>query len=149
MNTGNVPDNYTLQLANLETLASMGWNAELYDGITRQPVTQMNISAQDSRVFMVKFTAIRSNPDPEAEAVVLVASTKSPGANAYGSVPVVLPDVLVGPGDVDVTRNDVVYSLDTSAMTINIALVATIAVLAIVFFYLRKKRGLSGGGAKK
>ena len=149
LNSGNVADNYTLQIANPETLESMGWDAELYDGITRLPVTQMNISSQDSRVFMIKFTAIRSNPDPEAEAVVLVTSTESPGVNAYGSVPVVLPDMLVGPGDIDVTRDDVVYSLDTSAMTINIALVATIAILTIMFFYLRKKRGLSGGGAKK
>ncbi|MCU0851946.1 MAG: carboxypeptidase regulatory-like domain-containing protein [Thermoplasmata archaeon] len=148
-NSGNVADNYTLQIANTETLASMGWSAELYDGITRKPVSQMNVSSQDSRVFMIKFTAIRSNPDPEAEAIVLVTSTKNPGTNAYGPVPVVVPDLLVGPGDIDVTRDDIVYSLDTSAMTINIGLVAVIAVLAAMFFYLRRKRGLSGGGAKK
>jgi hypothetical protein len=63
-------------------------------------------------------------------------------------VPVLLPDLVLGPGDLDVTRNDVSYTLDTSRVYVDLGLVAALVGLVAVFFILRKKKGLGRSGKK-
>jgi dolichyl-diphosphooligosaccharide--protein glycosyltransferase len=149
-NTGNIDDVYTLQISNLESLASLGWTAEIVDPVTDAIVTQANVSAFGSKDLQINFTATRSNPDPTARAVVLAVSTGNAGVSAYGAVPVILPDLSIGPGDIQVERSDVSYTQNTSYMYVDLALVASLASLFFMFFYLRKKKGLGrSGGAKK
>ncbi len=63
-------------------------------------------------------------------------------------VPVIVPDLSIGLGDLQVSRKDVLYQLDMSNLYVNTGLVVALGVLIVAFFVLRKKKGL-GGGAKK
>ena len=149
-NTGNVADVYTVEVANAETLAALGWSVDIVNATTKEPVSQVSIPAFGSVELLVNFTSTRTNPDPSANAAVVATSANQAGVSDYGSVPVRLPDLAIGPGDVDVVRNDVVYQIDRSAVYIDIGLAVSLAVMVFMFFYLRRKKGLGGsGGAKK
>jgi len=153
-NTGNVADEFILQVSNLQALEELGWQAEIIDPDTKAAVTNISLPAYGTKELYLKFTATRSDANPEAQAYVLAYSKSNSAINTYGSVPVVLPDLIVGPGDVTVERNDISYTYDVGKVYIDLALVAAIAVLVGVMLILRKKKGLGGGtrakgGAKK
>ena len=152
-NTGNAQDNFALNITNLDSLASLGWSAEIVDPDTGNAVPSVGMPAFFTTPIDVKFTAIRSNPDPDAVAVVLAYSTNDPGVNYYGVVPVYLPDLSIEQPDFTAARHDVSYSYDTSIVVVDIVLIASVAALAVGIFYLRRKKGLGGkgktGGASK
>jgi hypothetical protein len=147
-NTGNAPDVIAVSIANKDALVSLGWNAEIIDPDTGLAATTFNLSAFGSKELNVSFTSIRTDADPSAQAYVLAYSTLNPGVSSYGSVPVVLPDLFIGQGDLQVSRKDVRYQLDLSNLYVNTGLVVALGVLMVAFFVIRKKKGL-GGGAKK
>jgi hypothetical protein len=152
-NTGNAQDNFALEITNLNTLRSLGWSAEIVDPDNGNVVPSVGMPAFFTTPVSVKFTAIRENPDPTAEATVLAYSTNDPGVNTYASLPVNLPDLSVGLGNMDATRSDVSYTYDVSIVAVDVALLVIVAALAVGIFYLRRKKGLGGkgktGGAKK
>jgi dolichyl-diphosphooligosaccharide--protein glycosyltransferase len=147
-NTGNVDDLFVVQVANMDALSAVGWTASIIDPTTNLTVSEVSITAFGSKELMVNFTMLRSSPDTEAKASVVAYSKFDPGASAYGYVPVILPDLSVGPGSLQVVRGDVSYEYDRSALYADIALVSSLAALFGAFLFLRKKKG-SGGGGKK
>jgi len=147
-NTGNVDDIFVVQVANMDTLSAAGWTASIIDPTTRLPVGEVNITAFGSKELIVNFTMLRSSPDTEAKASVMAYSKSDPGTSAYGYVPVILPDLSVGPGSLQVVRGDVSYEYDRSAVYVDIALVSALAALFGAFMFLRKKKGGGGGGRK-
>jgi len=147
-NTGNVADTYVLDISNLDTLSSMGWSARIVDVSTGEEVTEVSLQAFETREFMVEFTATRPQPNPAASAVVMAYSSDYPNVVGYGAVTVILPDLSVGPGDMAVSRGDVTYEYDIGRVYMDIGLGVTLAAMVAMFFILRKRRGLSGGGKK-
>ena len=147
-NTGNVKDAFSVGVSNLDSLAEQGWSARIVDLTTGLEVTQVSVSAFSGKDLAVNFTATRSTPDTDAVALVLASSLNDTAVNAYGSVPVQLPDLLVGPGDLTAERNDVSYVFDTSKGLLNISLAIALVSLVAMIFILRRRKGL-GGGAKK
>jgi dolichyl-phosphooligosaccharide-protein glycotransferase len=154
-NTGNAQDNFVLNITNLDTLESLGWSAKLVDPANGKEVPSVGMPAFFTTPITVKFTAIRENPDPTAEALVLAASTNDPGVNTYAAIPVNLPDLSISKGDLTAARSDLSFTLDTSIVAVDLTLVVIIVGLAVGIFYLRRKKGLGGksktaqGGAKK
>ena len=147
-NTGNAPDVVMVQIANLDILAAQGWTAEIIDPGTGEATDSVTLVASTGTELSVKFTATRSTPDPSAVALVFAYSKDATGVGAYGSVPVQLPDLAVGPGYLGATRNDVRYGTDMADIYVDIALLASLVALLVTFFLLRRMKGL-GGGAKK
>ncbi len=147
-NTGNAPDDVMVQIANLESLAALGWDAEIIDPATGEPAGSISLAASKGTELAVKFTAMRSAPDPSAVALIYAYSTSTTGVGAYGEVPVQLPDLAMGPGYLDAVRDDITYGTDMGDIYLDIALLAALASLLVTFFLLRRKKGL-GGGAKK
>jgi hypothetical protein len=147
-NTGNVADVVAVSIANQDALLSLGWTVQIIDPDTGQAVTTIDLVAFGSKELNISFTSIRADADPTAEAYVFAYSTLYGGVNSYGSVPVIVPDLSIGLGDLQVSRKDVLYQLDMSNLYVNTGLVVALGVLIVAFFVLRKKKGL-GGGAKK
>ena len=151
-NTGNSEDNFTLQLANQDTLRQLGWSAAIVDRGSRDVVSRVELAAFSSREIDVRFTAIRSNPDPSAKAVVVASVASNPGISSSCEVPVLLPDMSIGHGDIQLTGPDVSYEYDASSVYVDLALAASLASMLVGIFMLRRKKGLgksSSGGAKK
>jgi len=148
-NTGNVADEYILQVSNSVDLQELGWRAEIIDPDTDAIITNTSLPAFGSQELYLKFTALREDANPAAEAFVLAYSKSSPVVSTYGSIPVVLPDLILKHGDVTVDRGDVSYSYDVGRVYIDLALVAAIAILVAVMLILRKRKGLGGGTAVK
>lgn len=148
-NTGNVDDKFHLAVSNLDSLQTLGWTATIIDLETGDEVTEVEVPAFGGTELAVNFTAIRSVPDTTASALVFAASVESPSSSTYGSVQVLLPDLLIGPGDVTAERADISYEYDASKVLINISLAVALASLAIMFFVLRKRKGHGKGGASK
>ncbi len=147
-NTGNVDDIFVVQVANMDALSAVGWTASIVDPTTNLTVSEVNISAFGSKELIVNFVMLRSSPDTDAKASVMAYSKSDPGVSAYEYVPVILPDLSVGPGSLQVVRGDVSYEYDASALYVDIALVSSLAALFGVFMFLRKKKGGGGGGKK-
>jgi uncharacterized membrane protein len=59
-----------------------------------------------------------------------------------------LSDLVIGPGSLDIVRDDITYEYDVSRLYVDIGLVVTLALLVAMFFILRKRKGLGGGGKK-
>ena len=153
-NTGNSADEYILQVSNLESLEGLGWTVEIIDIDSKAVVTNLSLPAFASKELYVKFTATRTDANPDAQAYILAYSKSNPSVSNYASVPVILPDLVVGPGDLTVERGDVSYEYDVAKVYIDLVLVAAVAILIGVILILRKKKGLGGrtavkGGKKK
>lgn len=148
-NTGNVEDSYLVSVSNRDSLLTLGWNATIIDPVNGTAVTVVEVPAFGSKELAVNFTAIRMNPDPTAAALVFAVSSDEPSSGSYGSVPVRLPDLFLGPGDVTAERADVSYEYDTSQLLLNISLAVALASLVAMFFILRKRKGFGKGGVAK
>lgn len=147
-NTGNAEDNFAVSVANAQSLNVSGWSASIVDPETEKEVVNVTLAAFGSKELMVEFTSLRAVTDPRAEAVVLASSLVDGLANSYGSVPVMLPDLSIGPGDMDVVRDDVSAEYDVGRIYIDIALAVVLVSMVLIFFIMRKRKGLSGGGKK-
>jgi asparagine N-glycosylation enzyme membrane subunit Stt3 len=148
-NTGNIEADFGIEISNLVTLRESGWEATLMLADTGEEVEELAIDMQGSVDLYIEYTAIRSDPDPKVEATVNVWSLVDPGQATLATVPILLPDVSVGPGGLDVDRDDVSYDYDASNLYVNIGLVITIGSLVSMFMILRRKKGLSGKWGKK
>ena len=152
-NTGNAQDNIAIEITNLDALSSLGWSAELVDPDTGAEVPSVGMPAFFTTPISVRFTATRENPDPTAVAVVLAYSTNDPGVNTYAAIPVNLPDLQLGKGDLTATRSDVSTTYNVQIVAVDLTLLVAVVSLTVGIFYLRRKKGLSGkgktGGAKK
>jgi uncharacterized membrane protein len=144
-NTGNDAGDFTLEVSNLDTLAELGWTAKIVDD-AGEPVGNVTLDAFVERDLMVEFTALRGNVDPGVEAVVHAYLTDDPSVNTYGMVSVSVPDLVIGPGGLDVLRDDVSYTYDMTSTYTNIALIIVLVGLLGSFFVMRKKKGLGGKG---
>ncbi len=144
INTGNTQAEYDLAITNLEYLVSRGWSARAMLTGSGEEVGVMNIEYQGHREIYIEFTSIRSDPDPKAEATVLVWSVADPGQTTVASIPIILPDISIGPGGLDVVRDDLTYEYDPSDLYINIGLVCAIGALVAMFVLLRRRKGLGG-----
>jgi asparagine N-glycosylation enzyme membrane subunit Stt3 len=147
-NTGNTWDSFVVEVANLPSLAELGWTAIIVDPDTGEQVYTVTLDAYQGKDLKVKFTATRVEPNPAATASVYAYSSTTPSVSTYGGVTVMLPDLVVGPGDLQVTRSDIAYSIDPMRAVVNVALVAALGGLVLTFVILRRMKGLSGGGKK-
>jgi len=147
-NTGNIEGEFTVQIANLPSLAELGWTAKVTDPSTGETLSTVSLGAFEETELEVEFTATRTDANPEAEAYVLAQLVNETSVSAYGAVPVMLPDLVLGPGDVEVVRDDISYSYDAERLYMDIGLVATLGALLALFFIMRRRKGI-GGGAKK
>ena len=143
-NTGNIGTEFSVSIVNSEVLSGSGWTARLLVTGTLEEADSLYIAFQGTKELYVEFTAIRSDPDPSAEATIVVTSVNDTGQVTIASVPMLLPDVSIGPGDLEAERDDVSYEYDPSNLFVNIGLVCTIGALVAVFFILRKRKGLGG-----
>ena len=147
-NTGNIEDDYLVQVSNADTLNASGWSARIVDPATGDEVKNLTLGAFKSKELAVEFTATRLYPDPKAVAVVFAQSSLGTSANSLGAVPVMVPDLVIGPGDLDVVRDDVTYEYDIGRIYLDVGLAISLAVLVVMFFMLRKRKGFGGGGRK-
>ncbi len=150
-NTGNTLDRFVLSIANENQLVSLGWSAVIIDPQTNQTVTTLPLLGLSSQTLAVKFTELRTDADPTAQASVFAFSENATGVSTYGNIPVISPDFVLGQGSLQVIRDDVAYEYDIGPLYTDIGLLAAVAGLAITFFLLRKRRGFGKqkGGAKK
>jgi hypothetical protein len=154
-NTGNSNDNFTLSISNLEQLRSLGWDAEIVEYDFATPLTEsLGMPAFMDTPVGIQFTAIRVNPDPSAQAMVVATSINDKTIVGYGAIGVRLPDLSLSKSGLDVTRSDVNYEYDYARLYVDIALLLSIVSLVVAIFYLRRKKGLGGkkkesGGGKK
>jgi len=149
-NTGNIATKFMVNVSNYDSLITLGWWARIVDPVNGTELTEVEVPAFGSVELAVNFTAGRGAPDTTASAIVYAVSVDDPSASGYGSVAVVLPDLLVGPGDVTAERVDITYDYDASKVLLNISLAVALAALVVIFFVLRKKKGLGKkGGASK
>jgi len=148
-NTGNVEGSYLVSVSNYDSLLTLGWWARIVDPVNGTDVAEVDVPAFGSVELAVNFTAYRGSPDTTASAIVYAVSVVDPAASTYGSISVLLPDLLVGPGDVTAERSDVSYEYDASKVLLNISLAIALASLVVMFFVLRKRKGLGKGGASK
>ncbi|MGD9962890.1 MAG: carboxypeptidase regulatory-like domain-containing protein, partial [Thermoplasmata archaeon] len=147
-NTGNIEDDFMVVVSSTDALNVSGWSARIVDPATGDAVTNVTLEAFSSKELAVEFTATRATPDPKVEATVLAYSSIEGSVSGYGAVPVMVADVVIGPGDLDVVRDDVTYEYDVARLYTNIGLVVAIVALVAMFFILRKRKGLGGGGKK-
>jgi len=148
-NTGNAEDTFIVGIGNQETLNSLGWEAEVVRDTQGTTVSAINVTAFGSKELYVKFTAVRSNPDPDAQASVYAYSKNQTSVISYGSVTIPMPDLNIGSGDVTADRDDVSYSYDSTSTYVDMGLVIALAALVAVLLLLRRSKGLSSGGSKK
>ncbi len=144
LNSGNTKAEFGIEISNTATLNDHGWDARLVYVDSDDEVEEMTIEMQGTMDLYVEYTAIRTDPDPTSEATVTVWSVEDPGQATLASVPILLPDVSIGPGGLEVERDDVSYVYDASNTYLNIGLVLTIVGLVGTFFILRRKKGLGG-----
>ncbi len=147
-NTGNIEDDFLVSISNPEALGASGWSARIVDPDTGEAVTNVTLEAFGSKVLAVEFTGIRTMPDPKAEAAVLAQSSIDGSVTGHGMVPVMLADLALGPGSLDVVRDDVTYEYDVGRLYLDVALAVALAALVVTFFVLRKRKGYGGGGKK-
>jgi len=148
-NSGNIADRYTVGISNLPVLAELGWTAKIVDPETLKEMSEVTVDAFSSEQLYVEFSATRSGANPGALASVLASSTNQSGVSSYGLVPVMLPDLTLGPGDVTAERDDVSYEYDMSDVYMDIVLVAVLVGLVVSFILIRKKKGLGRSGGEK
>ena len=152
-NTGNAKDDFVVNIANLGLLNSLGWNAVIIDPITQNETSTVSVDAFGTKALQVKYTALRADADASARATVFAYSKNVTSASSYGSIPIILPDLVVGRGDLSVERDDV--SLVNTAqlrLATNIGLLIALVALVLTFYILRRRKGYgraSKGGAKK
>lgn len=149
VNSGNVEADFDVEISNIATLNEHGWTAVLAHVDSDEDVGTLTIGMQSSIDLYVEYEATRSDPDPTIEATVVVWSVDDAGQAALASIPIMLPDVSIGPGGLEVDRDDVSYEYDASDMYINIGLVLTIGSLVGMFMILRRRKGLGGKWGKK
>ncbi|MCU0860594.1 MAG: hypothetical protein MUE55_08435 [Thermoplasmata archaeon] len=147
-NTGNIGDDYVVAVSNTDALNVSGWSVRIVDPATGGEVKNVTLGAFESRELAVEFTAKRTTADPKAVAVVHAYSSLGTGTDSLGAVSVMLPDLVIGPGGLDVTRSDVTYDYDIGRIYLDVGLAASLAALVVVFFVLRRRKGLGGGGSK-
>ncbi|HIH01587.1 TPA: hypothetical protein HA259_05885 [Thermoplasmata archaeon] len=148
-NTGNLEADIGVEIANLIVLEEHGWEAKLILVNSGEEVDEITVLMQESLDLYVEYTAIRSDPDPDIEATVNAWSLVDPGQAAVADIPIHLPDVSIGPGGLDVIRDDVSYEYDASNLYVNLGLVIAIGALLGTFMLLRRKKGLSRKWGKK
>jgi len=147
-NTGNIVDDFTLQISNEAVLETLGWKAVIVDPSTSDNVTtNVTLLAFSSSTFEVKFTSTRTDADPTVHAIVLAYMRNASYVSSTGPIPVILPDIVLPPGSLTATSPNVAYEYDMMPLYTDIGLLVAIAVLIAMFFILRKKKGF--GGAKK
>ncbi|MEW5748024.1 MAG: carboxypeptidase regulatory-like domain-containing protein [Candidatus Thermoplasmatota archaeon] len=147
-NTGNIGDEYLLSVSNSDALNASGWSARVVDPATGEEVKNITLAAFGSKELAVEFTATSLTADPKAVAVVHARSSLGSGADALGAVQVLLPDIVIGPGGLDVTRGDVTYEYDIGRIYLDVGLAASLAALVVAFFVLRRRKGFGRGGPK-
>ncbi len=147
-NTGNAPDEFEVSVSNLDALAASGWSATIVDPTTGATVTEVSLGAFQTKELAVRFAATGPLYDPKAEAVVLASSVGNESVSSYGAVSVMLPDLVIGPGGLTADRDDVTYDYDMGRVYLDIGLAVSLASLVAMFFVLRKRKGLGGGGKR-
>ena len=152
-NTGNAGDDFIVSISNKAQLQSLGWSATIIDPATGAETSTVTITAFGSKPLHLKFTALRADADPTALATVFAYSKNATTASAYADVPIILPDLVVGKGDLIVSRGDVSLENDAGVRLVtNVVLLAAFGALILTFYILRRRKGYGGsskGGAKK
>ncbi len=148
-NTGNIAGDFTAAITNSEVMSDSGWSTRLLVRETLEEPETLSIAFQGTQDLYVEFTAIRADPDPKIEATVVVSCVNATGQVAVASVPILLPDLSIGSGGLEVERDDVSYEYDPTNTYVNIGLVCTIGVLVALFFIIRKRKGLGGKRGKR
>ena len=143
-NTGNTWTEFAVDLTNSDVLNSLGWSAMLVSADSEEELERVSIDFEGEEQLIVEFTPIRSDPDPNAEATVTITAVNDTGKVTIASVPIFLPDISIGSGDLEADRDDVSYEYDTSNLYLNIGLACTIGALVAVFLLLRRRKGLGG-----
>lgn len=150
-NTGNAADSFRMSITNVQELALLGWTAKIIDSTTGSEVKSdqsIEVEAFSGKEFRVEFTSTRADASPVATATVHAYSEDDASVSTYGSVQVILPDLVIGPGDIEAERGDISYTLDTSRVMVDIVLVMVLGALIATFFIMRRRKGLGGGGKK-
>ncbi len=152
-NTGNAGDDIGVSITNLGILQSLGWNAVILDPLTAAETSAVNVPAFGSKVLQLKYTALRADADASAQATVFAYSKNVTSANAYGDIPIIVPDLKIGKGDLTVTRDDISLENDAGVrLGTNVVLLIALVALLAAFYILRRRKGYgrsSKGGAKK
>ncbi|HXK36025.1 MAG TPA: hypothetical protein VJ553_00380, partial [Candidatus Paceibacterota bacterium] len=152
-NTGNAQDDFVVQIANLALLQSRGWNAVIIDPATSEETSSVTIAAFGTKALHVRYTQLGVDADASVEASVFAYSKNVTSASAYANVPIIVPDLAVGKGDLTITREDVTLVNDAQIrLATNVGLLVALIALVVVFYLLRRRKGYGGsskGGAKK
>jgi asparagine N-glycosylation enzyme membrane subunit Stt3 len=144
INSGNTEASFGTEISNLAALNALGWDARLVSADSGEEVDEMALEMKGTMDLYVEYTAIRTDPDPTAGATVTVWSVEDPGQATLETVPILLPDVSIGPGGLDVEGGEVSYEYDASSTFVNIGLVLSIGALVSMFIILRRRKGLGG-----
>jgi hypothetical protein len=107
-NAGNVDDTYDITIANMDYLATLGWDAELRgtsggygDNLT------LSISSGESQEFDLRLTPTRANPEPTIQVNVIAASRNSSDTYSIFDLEPAMPEISIPSNGVTVTGQDV------------------------------------------
>ncbi|MDD1768655.1 MAG: carboxypeptidase-like regulatory domain-containing protein, partial [Methanomassiliicoccales archaeon] len=107
-NSGNVDDTYDITIANMDYLATLGWDAELrgISGGYGDSLT-LSISSGKSEEFDLRLTPTRANPEPTVQVNVIAASQNSSDTYSIFDLEPVMPEISIPSNGVTVTGQDV------------------------------------------
>ncbi|UCE81449.1 MAG: glycosyltransferase family 39 protein [Methanobacteriota archaeon] len=144
VNTGNVWTEFAVEVTNIDTLKSLGWSTRLISAATSEEVDTLSVDFNGEEELVLEYTTLRNDPDPSAEATIVVSAVNDTSQITFTSVPIYLPDISILPGDLEADRDDVSYVYDSSNIMVNIGLACAIGVLIAAFILLRRRKGLGG-----
>ena len=139
VNGGNVYDNFTIVLTNLEELSMNGWSVYL-DGSTDTILTTDDLAPGSEKTVNITFTAWRVNPNSNISATIVATSNSSAGVYAYASASPLLPDLSFDPKDELTIDGDNIHMNDifSQKATENLFLLIALAILVASIFIVRK-----------
>lgn len=140
-NTGNIIDNYTLVITNVQELYTSGWNAAL-SGTGSLTGDLTDIGPGEMATINITFTPIRKIPDINITVAVTIESNSST-ASTVALVEPLLPDLTFWEDRLDAQGDDI-YSYDIFLARDSedlILLAAMLSMVAAVFIMRKIKFG--------
>jgi len=141
-NTGNADDTYNITIANMDYLATLGWDAQLSTGVGGYGDNlTVSISSGGSQDIDLRLTPMRANPDPNIEVNVVATSQKSSDTYSILDLEPTMPKIGIPSDGVTVTGQDVFAEPDKVPIETIVLVGMCIASFAVLIL-LSLQRGL-------
>jgi len=134
-NTGNIMDNYTLAIVNVDELRLNGWSATI-DGASSLTGNLLNIGPGDTAIANITMTSTRAMPNSNISVAIEVRSNSS-ALTTVTQIRPALPDVYFWLGEIGVQGNniythDVFQERETENLTLMVIMISMLAAIFII-----------------